>query len=142
VPGKYRNVIPNFFNWAIKRNVLPITGDGTETRDWTYVGDIVNGLLAAGVKEEAIGEAINIGSGTETRVIDMAREVNRLTGNALGVVYIQRRDWDAKTRLISSIDKAKKLLGYRPRTAFNEGLKYVHEWFVENWEDIERSAEF
>ena len=94
------------------------------------------------MKEEAIGEAINIGSGTETRVVDMAREVNRLTGNTLGVTHIQRRDLDAKTRLISSIDKAKRLLGYRPRTTFNDGLKHVYEWFVENWEDIERSAEF
>jgi UDP-glucose 4-epimerase len=142
VPGRYRNVIPNFFYWAIIGKALPITGDGTETRDWTYVGDIVNGLLAAGVKEEAIGEAINLGAGKETRVIDMAQEVNRLTGNALGVVHIQRRDWDAKTRIISSIEKAKRLLGYRPRTTFNEGLTQVHEWFVENWEDIQRSAEF
>jgi nucleoside-diphosphate-sugar epimerase len=142
VPGKYRNVIPNFFYWAMTGKVLPITGDGTETRDWTYVGDIVNGLLAAGVKEEAIGEAINIGSGTETRVIDMAHEVNRLTGNTLGVMYIQRRDWDAKTRLVASIDKAQRLLDYRPRITFDEGLKHVHAWFVENWGDIKRSAEF
>jgi nucleoside-diphosphate-sugar epimerase len=142
VPGKYRNVIPNFFYWAMTGKVLPITGDGTETRDWTYVGDLVSGLLAAGVKEEAIGEAINIGSGTETPVIDMAHEVNRLTGNTLGVMHIQRRDWDAKTRLVASIDKAQRLLGYRPRMTFNEGLKHVHEWFVENWEDVERSAEF
>ena len=142
VPGKYRNVIPNFFYWAMRSKALPITGDGTETRDWTYVGDLINGLLAAGVKDEAIGEAINLGSGTETRVIDMAHEVNRLAGNKLGVMYIQRRDWDAKTRLISSIDKAQKLLGYRPRTTFNKGLKHVHEWFVDNWEKIQRSAEF
>ena len=142
VPGKYRNVIPNFFYWAMSGKVLPITGDGTETRDWTYVGDLVSGLLAAGVKEEAIGEAINLGSGKETRVIDMAHEVNRLTGNPLGVIHIQRRDWDAKTRLLSSIDKAQRLLGYRPRTTFNEGLKHVYEWFVEHGDDIERSAEF
>ena len=142
VPGKYRNVIPNFFYWAMTGKTLPITGDGTETRDWTYVGDIVNGLLAAGVRKEAIGEAINLGSGTETRVIDLANEVNRLTGNDLDILYIDRRDWDVKTRIISSIDKAKRLLDYRPETPFNEGLKYVHEWFVENWEDIERSAEF
>jgi nucleoside-diphosphate-sugar epimerase len=142
VPGKYRNVIPNFLYWAMSGKALPITGDGTETRDWTYVGDVVNGLLAAGTKEEAVGEAINLGSGTETRVIDLANEVNRLTGNDLGVLHIQRRDWDAKTRIISSISKAKRLLDYRPRTTFNKGLKHVHEWFVDNWDDIERSAEF
>ena len=142
VPGMYRNVIPNFFYWAMTRKVLPITGDGTETRDWTYVADIVNGLLAAGVREEAVGEAINLGSGVETRVIDLANEVNRLTGNDLGVLHIERRDWDAKTRIISSIDKAKRLLDYRPETTLTEGLKHVHEWFVDNWRDIERSAEF
>jgi nucleoside-diphosphate-sugar epimerase len=72
----------------------------------------------------------------------MAHEINRITGNDLGVLHIQRRDWDAKTRIISSIDKAKRLLDYRPQTTFCEGLKHVHEWFVENWGDIERSAEF
>jgi UDP-glucose 4-epimerase len=122
--------------------ILPITGDGTETRDWTYVGDIVNGLLAAGVKEEAIGEAINLGSGTEMRVIDLAHEVNRLTGNDLGVVHTQRRDWDAKTCIISSIDKARRLLDYRPQTTFDKGLRHVHDWFVESWENITKSAEF
>jgi len=142
VPGKYRNVIPNFFYWAMTRKVLSITGDGTETRDWTYVADIVNGLLAAGVREEAVGEAINLGSGAETRVIDLANEINRLTGNDLGVLHIERRDWDAKTRIISSIDKAKRLLDYRPETTLTEGLQHVHEWFAGNWRDIERSAEF
>jgi nucleoside-diphosphate-sugar epimerase len=54
VPGKYRNVIPNFFYWAMKGIPLPITGKGTETRDWTYVSDIVDGMVAMGVEEKAI----------------------------------------------------------------------------------------
>ena len=65
VPGIYRNVIPNFFYWSMNGLPLPITGDGTETRDWTYVEDIVDGLLAMGVREEAVGEAINLGSDQE-----------------------------------------------------------------------------
>ena len=142
VPGRYRNVIPNFFYWAMNGQALPITGDGTETRDWTYVDDIINGLLAMGIKEEAIGEAINLGSGKEHRVIDLANMVNRLTDNEAGVVYIERRDWDVKKRLLSSIEKAKKLLGYKPETEFENGLKKVHEWFIENWEKIKKSAEF
>ena len=71
---------------------MPITGDGTETRDWTYVDDIINGLLAMGVREEAVGEAINLGSGMEHRVIDMAKLVNELAGNNSGVIYVERRD--------------------------------------------------
>ncbi|WP_281774767.1 NAD-dependent epimerase/dehydratase family protein [Methanobacterium formicicum] len=142
VPGKYRNVIPNFMYWSMTDQALPITGDGSETRDWTYVDDIVNGLMAMGIVEEAIGEAINLGSATETRVIDMANMVNELTGNTEGIAYAARRDWDAKTKLLSSIEKAKKILDYNPQTTFKDGLKKTHSWFVENWDDIERSAEF
>jgi UDP-glucose 4-epimerase len=142
VPGRYRNVIPNFFYWAMKGLPLPITGEGTETRDWTYVGDIVNGLIAMGVRDEAIGEAFNLGAGREQRVIDMAKTVNRLTGNDAGVQYKERRDWDVKTRLLSCINKAEKKLGYKPCMKFEKGLENTHQWFVDNWEKIEKSAEF
>ena len=153
VPGRYRNVIPNFFYWAMNKQALPITGDGTETRDWTYVDDIIDGLLAMGIKEEAVGEAINLCSGKEHRVIALANMVNELTGQTLrkfnqkccaeaGIRYAERRDWDVKRRLLSSIEKAKRLLGYQPQMEFENGLKRVHEWFVENWENIEKNAEF
>ena len=142
VPGKYRNVIPNFFYWSMTKQALPITGDGSETRDWTFVGDIVNGLLSMGVEEEAIGEAINLGSGKDHRVIDMANKVNELTGNPEGIAYVARRNWDAKTKLLSSIDKAKDILGYKPTVSFDDGLERVYGWFTDNWENIERDAEF
>lgn len=142
VPGKYRNVIPNFIYWSITGQSLPITGDGSETRDWTYVEDIVNGLMAMGIKKEAIGEAINLGSGEETRVIDMANMVNELTGNTEGISYAPRRNWDAKTRLLSSTKKAQKILEYQPKYSFKQGLKSTHNWFIDNWDEIEKSAEF
>lgn len=142
VPGKYRNVIPNFFYWAMKGLPLPITGEGTETRDWTYVGDIVNGLLAMGIREEAIGEAFNLGSATEHQVIEMANIVNKLTGNEAGIMYKERRDWDVKTRLLSCVQKAENLLGYKPQMKFEDGLKNVYEWFDNNWTNIEKDAEF
>jgi len=142
VPGKYRNVIPNFFYWSMTNQALPITGDGSETRDWTFVGDIVNGLLAMGIEEEAIGEAINLGSGKDHKVIDMANKVNSLTGNKEGIAYVARRNWDAKTKLLSSIDKAKEILNYKPTVEFEDGLERVYGWFTDNWENIEDSAEF
>lgn len=142
VPGKYRNVIPNFFFWAMNGQDLPITGDGTETRDWTYVDDIINGLLAMGIKEEAIGEAINLGSGKEHNVIELANIVNELASNDAGIKYLERREWDVKRRLLSSIEKANKLLGYKPQMEFKNGLRKVHEWFTKNWEKINKSAEF
>lgn len=142
VPGKYRNVIPNFFYWAMKGVQLPITGEGTETRDWTYVGDIVNGLIAMGIEEEAIGEAFNLGSGIDHQVIEMATIVNQLTNNKAAVTFKERRDWDVKTKLLSCVDKANRVLGYKPQMKFEDGLKNVHSWFEENWGNIEKSAEF
>ena len=142
IPGPYRNVIPNFFWWAMQGQALPITGDGTDTRDWTYVDDIINGLLAMGIREKAVGEAINLGSGKEHTVIEMANMVNEITGNKAGVTYVERRDWDAKHRLLSSIDKARKLLGYEPQMEFEAGLKKVYDWIAENRDKIERRAEF
>ncbi len=142
VPGKYRNVIPNFLYWAIKKMRLPITGTGKETRDFTYVDDIVSGLLAMAHYEEAIGEAINLGSGREIRISDLAKWTNEITGNESGVVLESPRPWDKKTRLLSSIEKARRILKYDPRTDFRDGLKDTHSWFAENWDKIARDAQF
>jgi UDP-glucose 4-epimerase len=142
VPGTYRNVIPNFMYWAMNDQPLPITGDGSETRDWTYVGDIINGLLSMGVVDEAVGEAINLGSGVETKVLDMANLVNDLTGNPNGIKFTKRRNWDVKHRLLSSIEKAEKILNYKPKTRFEEGVNHLYQWFENNWEHIDTNAEF
>jgi UDP-glucose 4-epimerase len=142
VPGQYRNVIPNFVYWAMKGLPLPITGTGEETRDFTYVGDIVDGLLRAGVLESAIGQEFNLASGLETRVIDLAHMINEATGNTAGIHYVQRRKWDTKDRLLASIDRARELIGYNPNTPFEEGLANTVQWFRENWERIEGAARF
>lgn len=142
VPGQYRNVIPNFIYWAMKGLPLPITGTGEETRDFTYVGDIVDGLLRAGVFESAIGQEFNLASGKETRIIDLARMVNELTVNQAGIRFTQRRKWDTKNRLLASIDRARELIGYNPNTPFEEGMAHTVQWFRENWDRIEASARF
>jgi nucleoside-diphosphate-sugar epimerase len=136
VPGKYRNVIPNFFYWAMSGLPLPITGTGDETRDFTYVADIVNALLAMVYYDEAVGEAFNIGSGQETRIGDLAAWINELTGNKAGIIYRPRRDWDKKSRLLSSIEKARRILHYEPSVDFKEGLEKTHLWFKANWRNI------
>jgi nucleoside-diphosphate-sugar epimerase len=142
IPGSYRNVIPNFIFWALQGKPLPITGTGEETRDWTYVGDIVDGLLRAGFMDRAVGEAFNLASGKETRVIDLAQAVNRLTGNSAGVHFVPRRKWDTKARLLASVEKAKELIGYEPCTPFDVGLENTVAWFREHWDDIVASARF
>jgi nucleoside-diphosphate-sugar epimerase len=142
VPGQYRNVIPNFIYWAIKGETLPITGTGEETRDFTYVGDLVDGLLRAGSYESAIGQEFNLASGKETRIIDLAHMINRAVGNKAGVKFVRKRKWDTKNRLLASIERAKNLVGYEPKIEFEEGLSKTIDWFKENWDHIEESASF
>ncbi len=142
VPGQYRNVIPNFIYWAMKGLRLPITGTGEETRDFTYVGDLVDGILRAGYYDEAVGEAMNLASGKEIRIIDLANMINRMTENKAGLTFVQKRKWDTKSRLLASIEKAKKMIGYEPQMDFEEGIRKTVKWFEEKWELIEQSASF
>jgi UDP-glucose 4-epimerase len=142
LPGQYRNVIPNFIYWAMQGKPLPITGTGEETRDFTYVGDIVDGLLRAGYFEAAVGQEFNLASGQETRIVDLAQMINEQVGNEAGVIFTARRKWDTKSRLLASVERAKSLIGYQPHTPFEVGLQHTIAWFRENWEQIAAAARF
>ncbi|MGD0477181.1 MAG: NAD-dependent epimerase/dehydratase family protein [Nitrososphaerales archaeon] len=128
VPGKYRNVIPNFIWTAMHGRALPVMGTGRDTRDFTFVGDIVDGTLRLGVMDGALGEAFNLASETETKVIDLARMVNDVTRNKAGIVYASKRDWDKSSKRRASIEKARRVLGYNPKTQFADGLRATYEW--------------
>ncbi len=142
VPGKYRNVIPNFFYWSLKKQPLPITGTGDETRDFTYVEDIVSGLLAMAWSEDAVGEAFNLATGRETRIRDLATWIIELTGNEARIVFREMRAWDKKTRLLASIEKARKILDYSPSFDMKVGLEKTYGWFVERQKEIMASVRF
>jgi UDP-glucose 4-epimerase len=142
VPGQYRNVIPNFIFWALSGLPLPFTGTGSETRDFTYVMDIVDALLRAGYFEEAVGKEMNIASGGETNILQMAERINGLIGNKAGIVRAPARVWDTKKRLLASIDRAKELIGYEPKMDFDHGLRNTIQWFKDNWENIRADADF
>jgi UDP-glucose 4-epimerase len=142
VPGQYRNVIPNFVYWAMKGETLPITGTGEETRSFTYVEDIVDGILRAGYFKEAIGRDFNIASGKEIKIIDLANMINELIGNKARVQFVQKRKWDTKKRCSVYTEKAKGILGFDPKTEIVAGLFNTIQWFKQNWENIEKSASF
>ncbi|RZD17605.1 MAG: NAD-dependent epimerase/dehydratase family protein [Candidatus Acididesulfobacter diazotrophicus] len=142
VPGQYRDVIPNFIYWAMNGVGLPITGTGEETRDFTYVMDLMQGLIKAGYYEKAVGENFNLAAGREINIIDLANMINKITQNKAEIVFLQRRKWDTKPRLLASIEKAKQLIEYNPITEFEYGIKKNMEWFEDNWEKIKRLADF
>ncbi|HJQ20593.1 MAG TPA: NAD-dependent epimerase/dehydratase family protein [Gemmatimonadaceae bacterium] len=142
VPGQYRNVIPNFIYRAMKGLPLPFTGTGEETRDFTYVDDLVDGLLRAAYFEAAVGQEMNLASGREIRILDMAEQVNAMCGNRAGIQRAEPRVWDTKKRLLASVDRARTLLGYEPRMEFRTGLERTVQWFRDHWDAIDRDAEF
>ena len=142
VSGQYRNVIPNFIYWAKLGLPLPITGTGEETRDFTYIGDMVDGLLRIGYFKEAVGEEMNLAAGREIKISYLAELINRILGNDAGLKSMSRRKWDTKPRMLASNEKAKKLIGFKANSAFDGCLKKTIEWFDENWENIKKSAQF
>jgi len=142
VPGQYRNVIPNFIYWALNGYSLPITGSGEETRDFTYVLDLVQGLVLAGYADNAIGQSFNLASARETKIIDLAEMINSLTKNQSPINLIAARKWDTKKRLLASIELANKLIGYQPIVNLEEGIERNIQWFKTQWERIQYSADF
>ena len=142
VPGQYRNVIPNFIYFALRGEPLPITAADDATRDFTYVEDIVDALLRAAYFEAAIGQEMNIASGVETNIVQMAKNINHLLNNTAGIRFAQRRVWDTKNRLLASIERANHLLGYKPAMDFDTGLQNTIRWFEAHLNEIQASAEF
>ena len=142
VPGTYRNVIPSFFWWARRGEPLPITGTGAETRDFTFVDDLVDGLVRAAVVDDAVGLAVNLASGVETAIARLAELVNEVTGNRAGTVIRPARTWDTKTRLLADIDLARSKLGYSPGTGIEAGIERTARWFDDRWPEITVAARF
>ena len=132
-PGPYRNVIPNFIYRALKGLPLFVTGNGEETRDFTYVRDTVDGLLRCGVMATAVGQELNIATGRETSIGDLAKMINGLLGNRAGIEFTDRRKWDNKTRRLGSTIRSRELLDFNASTPLEVGLQNTIAWFQENW---------
>ena len=142
VPGQYRNVIPNFIYWSMQNKSLPLTGTGDETRDFTYVLDLVQGLIKAAFYDDAIGKAFNLASGKETKIKDMIEMVRKSTGNTTPITKFPPRKWDTKKRLLASIELAGNLIDYKPIVSFEDGLNENFKWFSNNWNEVQLSADF
>jgi len=139
IPGEYRNVIPNFIMKALSGEDLLITGSGQESRDFTYVDDVVRGLMLAGASPEAAGEAVNIAAGREVKILYTAERIIQLTASKSSIRLSEKREWDSKERVLASLEKAGNLIGYKPAVSFEEGLKNTVEWIKNNYNRIKNS---
>lgn len=132
----WRNVTPTFIYRSLKKWPLILENKGMATRDFIYVEDIVNGLMlcaTVGIQ----GEVYNLASGIETSIMDIAKLVNRLTGNTTPIQYGPNRDWDLSGRRFGSTAKSKQELSFESRTSLINGLTQTIEWTRENLSFIE-----
>ena len=131
-PGRYRNVIPNFIQSALKNKNIVITGTGNETRDFTFVDDVVSGIILAAKKPKARNEIFNLGTGKETKISTIAQLIKKNTNSKSKIIFKPKRKFDHITRRKMDISKAKKLLGYSPKTDIKDGIFKTCEWFSQN----------
>jgi UDP-glucose 4-epimerase len=132
--GDSGEVIPKFVLRA-KNGLAPIIfGDGKQTRDFTYVEDSARGIAAAGTAERAVGETINVGSGHEITVNELARLVADVTGTDVEPEYHPARPGDV-LRLYADSRKAADLLGWRPQVSLEQGLQKLVAWHEEQGTD-------
>ena len=131
-PGSaYSGVISLFATALIAGRRPTIYGDGEQTRDFTYVANIVDGVLRACQAPAAAGEAINVACGTRISLNELLRTMNRIVGTRLEAIYQDERAGDVKDSQ-ADISKATALLGYTPTVDLEEGLRSTLDWCRES----------
>lgn len=127
--GDSGEVIPKFLLRCMSDKPMVIFGDGTQTRDFTYVEDSARGILLAGTSDGAVGETINLGSNYEITVNELAEKVKAVVGKAdAEVIHDEPRPGDV-LRLYADSSKAGDLLGFEPQVTMDEGLQRLKTWY-------------
>jgi len=126
----YAAVIPKFITLMLKGERPTIYGDGTQSRDFTYIDNVVHGNLLAGMAERASGESINLATGGQIVLNDLVDKLNGILGTDLPPIHGGKRTGDIKHSR-AGIDKAGELLGFEPIVDFDEGLRRTVTWYRE-----------
>jgi UDP-glucose 4-epimerase len=134
--GDSGEVIPKFVIRAMNRLPALVFGDGHQTRDFTFVSDTARAIAKAGTAPEAVGETINVGSGSETSILELATFVAKATGRTdLEPEFNPPRPGDV-LRLHADSSKARRVLSWQPEVSLTEGLGLLLAWHAEqrtNW---------
>ena len=126
----YSGVIALFASALLEGRAPIIYGDGTQTRDFTYVANVVDGVLRACEAPGAAGATVNLAAGGRVSLNDLVSMMNRIVGTNLQPIYRERRAGDVRDSQ-ADIRKAEALLGYRPFVSCEEGLRRTLDWYRE-----------
>jgi len=132
--GQYGMVIPTFVRQALAGRPITVFGDGTQTRSFTYVGDVVWALAALAQEPSAIGQVFNIGNGHEISMLALAERVKAITGSRSSIVTIPydqayEEGFEDMPRRVPDTTKIRELIGYEPRVQLEEILVKVVDYF-------------
>jgi UDP-glucose 4-epimerase len=132
--GQYGMVIPNFVRQALAGQPITVFGDGTQSRSFTYVGDVVKAMVALIDDPRAIGQVFNIGNGNEISIRQLAEKVKTLTGSSSEIVLVPydkayEAGFEDMPRRVPDIGRIQALVGYAPTVELDETLTRVIEHF-------------
>lgn len=122
LPPSHPPVVPNWLRQAVRGGSLVVHSDGNQTRDFIYVQDVVRALIAASTAPELDQMVVNVGSGQETRMRDLAQMILDVAESDGEILYTPRND-PGVSRMCAATELAEKMLGFKPRTSLEEGLK-------------------
>jgi UDP-glucose 4-epimerase len=130
--GQYGMVLPTFVRQALTGEPITVFGDGTQSRSFTYVGDVVEALVKLADDKRAIGQVYNIGSTEEITIGDLAARVRQLTGSASPIRFVPYDEayeagFEDMPRRAPDIRKVRELIGFEPRVPLDEIIRRVVE---------------
>lgn len=130
--SEYAAVIPRFIRAILSGEPVTINGTGTQSRDFTFVGNAVMANLLAMETTSGVGEAINVGCGASFSILDLVKNLSEILGISPNIRFNPPRAGDPQASQ-ADISKAKSLLGFEPKVYFREGLERTAEWFLSRW---------
>lgn len=133
-PKGYGSVIAKFIGQALRNAPLTVYDDGSQTRSFTYVDDAVQATIQAATGREAAGKVFNVGSNRETTINELAQKILQLTDSTSEVTHVPYSsaygsDFEETRRRVPDVRRAKEVLGFEPRTPFEDGLQRTVDWF-------------
>jgi UDP-glucose 4-epimerase len=132
--GQYGMVVPNFVRQALAGQPITVFGDGTQSRSFTYVGDVVRAMVALMDEPRAVGQVFNIGNGKEITIGELAGKVKAMTGSSSEIVRVPydqayEAGFEDMPRRVPDISRVRALVGYEPTVELDEILARVIEYF-------------
>jgi UDP-glucose 4-epimerase len=132
--GQYGMVLPSFVRQALSGEPITVFGDGTQSRSFTYVGDVVECLMKLVNEPKAVGQVFNIGNKHEVTILQLAEIVKSLTGSASRIEFVPydkayEEGFEDMPRRVPDLTKVTQLVGYEPKVQLNEIITRVIEYF-------------